>query len=396
MANKRDYYEILGVTKTATPDEMKKAYRKLALQYHPDRNPGDKAAEDKFKEAAEAYDVLSTPEKKAKYDQFGHAGMGANAGYGPGGMDMNDIFSHFGDIFGSAFSGQFGGGHFHQFTSGFGGGHRQQRRHVNRGTDLRIRVKLTLEEIAKGVEKKIKVQKKIACDTCRGTGAASQNAYKTCDTCRGSGHVTRVTHTFIGQMQQTSICPTCHGEGRMITDKCKKCRGQGVVEGEEIITIRIPAGVENGMQLSMPGKGNAAIHGGVNGDLIVLIEELEHPLFERVQNNLHYNQFVSITEATLGESVEVPTLDGKVRVKIDAGTQSGKLLRLRGKGLPSMNGYSTGDIIICVNIWTPQNITKEEKELLETFRNSPNFKPNPKNNKDNKGFFDRIKDYFGG
>ena len=396
MANKRDYYEILGVTKTATPDEMKKAYRKLALQYHPDRNPGDKAAEDKFKEAAEAYDVLSTPEKKAKYDQFGHAGMGANAGYGPGGMDMNDIFSHFGDIFGSAFSGQFGGGHFHQFTSGFGGGHRQQRRHVNRGTDLRIRVKLTLEEIAKGVEKKIKVQKKIACDTCSGTGAASQNAYKTCDTCRGSGHVTRVTHTFIGQMQQTSICPTCHGEGRMITDKCKKCRGQGVVEGEEIITIRIPAGVENGMQLSMPGKGNAAIHGGVNGDLIVLIEELEHPLFERVQNNLHYNQFVSITEATLGESVEVPTLDGKVRVKIDAGTQSGKLLRLRGKGLPSMNGYSTGDIIICVNIWTPQNITKEEKELLETFRNSPNFKPNPKNNKDNKGFFDRIKDYFGG
>ncbi|MDR0437775.1 MAG: molecular chaperone DnaJ [Bacteroidales bacterium] len=396
MANKRDYYEVLGVNKTATPDEMKKAYRKLALQYHPDRNPNDKAAEEKFKEAAEAYDVLSTPEKKAKYDQFGHAGMGANAGYGPGGMDMNDIFSHFGDIFGSAFGGQFGDGHFHSFTSGFGGGQRQQRRRVNRGTDLRVRVKLTLEEIAKGVEKKIKVHKKIACSECSGTGAATKDAYKTCETCKGSGHVTRVTNTIIGQMQQTSACPTCHGEGRTITQKCKKCNGHGVIEGEEIITIRIPAGVENGMQLSMPGKGNAAIHGGVNGDLIVLIEELEHPLFERAQNNLHYNQFVSITEAALGESVEVPTLDGKVRLKIDAGTQSGKLLRLRGKGLPSMNGYGTGDLIVCVNIWTPQNVTKEEKELLEKLRNSPNFKPNPKNAKNNKGFFDRVKDYFGG
>jgi molecular chaperone DnaJ len=393
MANKRDYYEVLGVSKTATPDEMKKAYRKLALQYHPDRNPGDKAAEEKFKEAAEAYDVLSTPDKKVRYDQFGHAGMGANAGYGPGGMNMDDIFSHFGSIFESAF----GGGGFHSFTSGFGGGgRRQQSRRANRGSDLRVRVKLTLEEIAKGVEKKIKVHKKIACDVCSGTGAASRDAYKTCETCRGSGHVVRVTNTFIGQMQQTSICPTCRGEGRIITQKCKKCSGQGVSEGEEVIEIRIPAGVENGMQLSMPGKGNAAVHGGMNGDLIVLVEELEHPLFERAQNNLHYNQFVSITEAALGESVEVPTLDGKVRVKIDAGTQSGKLLRLRGKGLPAMNGYGTGDIIICVNIWTPQTVTKEEKDLLEKLRNSPNFKPNPKNAKANKGFFDRIKDYFGG
>jgi molecular chaperone DnaJ len=290
----------------------------------------------------------------------------------------------------------FGGGGFHSFTSGFGGGRQQQRRRVNRGTDLRVRVKLTLEEIQKGVEKKIKVQKKIACNTCNGTGAANKNAYKTCEMCKGTGQITRVANTFIGQMQQTSICPTCHGEGKTITEKCKKCHGHGVVEGEEIITIRIPAGVENGMQLSMPGKGNAAVHGGINGDLIVLIEELEHPLFERVQSNLHYNLFVSLTEAALGESVEVPTLDGKVRLKIDAGTQSGKLLRLRGKGLPSMNGYGTGDIIVCVNIWTPQSVTKEEKELLEKLRNSPNFKPNPKNNKNQKGFFDRIKDYFGG
>ena len=390
---KRDYYEVLGVSKTATPDEMKKAYRKLALKYHPDRNPNDKAAEEKFKEAAEAYDVLSTPEKKAKYDQFGHAGMGANGGYGPGGMNMEDIFMHFGDIFGSAF----GGGRFHHFTSGFGGGgYRQQRRRVNRGSDLRVRVKLTLEEIAKGVEKKIKVHKKIACSHCSGTGAASKDAYKTCETCKGSGHVVRVTNTFIGQMQQASVCPTCHGEGNIITQKCKKCTGQGVVEGEEIIPIRIPAGIENNMHLTLGGKGNAAIHGGMNGDLVVLVEELEHPLFERVQNNLHYNQFVSITEAALGESVEVPTLEGKVRVKIDAGTQSGKLLRLRGKGLPAVNGYGTGDLIICVNIWTPQNVTKEEKDLLEKLRNSSNFKPNPQNAKTNKGFFDRIKDYFGG
>jgi len=396
MAKKRDYYDVLGVSKTATSDEMKKAYRKLALQYHPDRNPDDKAAEEKFKEAAEAYDVLSTPEKKAKYDQFGHAGMGANAGYGPGGMNMDDIFSHFGNIFEGAFGGQFGGGRFHNFTGGFGGSQQRQRKRVNRGSDLRVRVKLTLEEIAKGVEKKIKVRKKIACDTCKGTGAANPNAYKTCDTCKGSGQVTRVANTFIGQMQQTTVCPTCRGEGKIITDKCKKCSGQGVVTGEEIITIHIPAGVENGMQLSVPGKGNAAVHGGMNGDLIVLIEELEHPLFERVQHNLHYNQFVSITEAALGESVEVPTLDGKVRVKIDAGTQSGKLLRLRGKGLPSINGYGTGDLIVCVNIWTPQSVTKEEKELLEKLRNSANFKPNPKSHKKNKGFFDRIKDYFGG
>jgi len=399
MSKKRDYYEVLGVSKTATPEELKKAYRKLALKHHPDRNPGDKAAEEKFKEAAEAYDVLSTPEKKAKYDQFGHAGMGAGGyGYGANGMDMEDIFKHFGSMFEGAFGGgQFSGGRFHNFTGGFGGGHhRQQRRRTNRGSDLRVRVKLTLEEIAKGVEKKIKVNKQISCDSCKGTGAANPSAYKTCDTCKGSGYVTRIANTMLGQIQQTSVCPTCHGEGKIITEKCKKCSGNGVVNGEEIITIQIPSGVENGMQLSVPGRGNAAVRGGVNGDLIVLVEELEHPLFERVQNNLHYNLFVSITEAVLGESVEVPTLDGKVRVKIDAGTQSGKLLRLRGKGLPTMSGYGygTGDLIVCVNIWTPQNVTKDEKELLEKLRTSPNFKPNPKNNKNNKGFFDRIKDYF--
>ena len=393
---KRDYYEVLGISKTATPEEMKKAYRKLALQYHPDRNPGNKEAEEKFKEAAEAYDVLSTPDKKAKYDRFGHAGMGGDAGFGFDEMNMEDIISQ---VFNRAF-----GGHFQGFTGGFGerfsgsfssggGGRHRQSRRVNRGSDLRVRVKLTLEEIAKGVEKKIKVRKKIACNTCDGIGAATKDAYKTCDTCRGSGHVVRVTNTFIGQMQQTTVCPTCSGEGRIITQKCKTCNGYGVVEGEEVISIRIPAGVENNMQLTLGGKGNAAVHGGMNGDLIVLMEELEHPLFERAQSNLHYNQFVSMTEAVLGESIEVPTLDGKVRVKIEAGTQSGKLLRLRGKGLPSINGYGTGDLIICINVWTPKTVTKEEKELLEKLRHSPNFKPNPKAK--DKGFFDRIKDYFG-
>ncbi len=394
--SKRDYYEVLGVPKTATAEELKKAYRKLALQYHPDRNPGDKAAEEKFKEAAEAYDVLSTPDKKARYDQFGHSGMDPNGG----GFNYSDI--NMNDILQNIFERAFGSGSFHNFGgdfsggfSGFGGGGRRQQRRVNRGSDLRVRVKLTLEEIAKGVEKKIKLHKKIACDACGGTGAASKDAIKTCETCHGTGQVVHVSNTVFGQMQQTMVCPTCHGEGRIITQKCKKCHGQGVVEGDEVVTIRIPAGVENGMHISMGGKGNAAIHGGVNGDLIVLIEELEHPLFERAQNNLHYNQFVSITEAALGENVEVPTLDGKVRVKIDAGTQSGKLLRLRGKGLPSVNSYGNGDLIICVNIWTPKSLTKEEKELLEKLRNSPNFKPGAKNN-DNKGFFDRVRDYFGG
>lgn len=384
---KRDYYEVLGVNKNASPEELKKAYRKLALQYHPDRNPGDKGAEEKFKEAAEAYDILSTPEKKARYDQFGHSGMGSSGGYNTGEMNMDDIFSHFGSIFEGAF-----GGNFQSFTGGFGG--RRQQRRVNRGSDLRVRVKLTLEEIAKGVEKKIKVHKKIACDVCDGSGAATKDAYKTCDTCHGTGQVTRITHTFIGQMQQTSVCPTCGGEGKIITQKCKKCHGQGVVEGDEIISIHIPAGVENGMQLSMGGKGNAAVHGGVNGDLVVLVEELEHPLFERAQNNLHYNLFVSIADATLGETVEVPTLEGKVRTKIEPGTQSGKLMRLKGKGLPVLNGYGNGDLIICVNIWIPKSVTKEEKELLEKLRDSPNFKPNSE--KQDKGFFDRIRDYFGG
>ncbi len=385
--SKRDYYEVLGVEKNATPDEMKKAYRKLALQYHPDRNPGDAAAEEKFKEAAEAYEVLSNPDKKARYDQFGHAGMSGNGGFGGfdgGGMSMDDIFSHFGDIFGSAFGGGFGG-----FSSGFGGGNR---RTVNHGTNLRVKVKLTLEEINKGVEKKIKVNKQVACKTCSGSGAANSNATKTCETCRGTGRVTRVTQTIIGQMQTASTCPTCHGEGKIITEKCKSCNGHGVTKGEEIISIKIPAGVAEGMQLTVSGKGNAPEHGGINGDLLVLIEETPHEYFQRDHNNLHYTHYISFSDAVLGTTIEVPTLDGKARCKIDPGTQSGKLLRLKGKGLPDVQGYGRGDLIANINVWIPKHISKEEKESLETLQKSKNFTPNP-SNKD-KGFFDRMKEYF--
>ncbi|GHV72538.1 chaperone protein DnaJ [Bacteroidia bacterium] len=390
MANKRDYYEVLGVNKNATPEELKKAYRKMALQYHPDRNPGDKGAEEKFKEAAEAYDVLSSPDKKARYDQFGHAGMGggASSGYGGGGMSMDDIFSHFGNIF----SDLTGGGGFGDFFAGGSGGNGRARQHVNRGGDIRVRVKLTLEEISKGVEKKIKVSKKQACTTCHGSGAETPNDYKTCPTCRGRGYVTHIARTFIGEMQQTVVCQACGGDGKLITKKCRKCDGQGVVNGEDVITINIPAGVMDGMQLSFSGKGHAALHGGVAGNLIVLIEEIQHPFFERDNQNLHINQFISITEAIFGDKVEVPTLDGKVMVKIEPGTQSGKLLRLREKGLPVMQRHGRGDLIICINVWTPKNLSKEERAVLETIKDSPNLKP--KENSAEKGFFDHIRDFF--
>ena len=381
---KRDYYEVLGVSKSATPEEMKKAYRKLALQYHPDRNPGDKEAEEKFKEAAEAYDVLSNPDKKARYDQFGHAAFDGAAGGGAG-MNMNDIFSQFGDIF----SDLFGGGRGFSGFGGFGGG--QPRRATPRGSNLRIKVKLTLEEIDKGCEKKIKVAKYVPCKTCGGTGARN-NSYETCSHCNGSGYVTEVRRTILGQMQTQSVCPHCGGEGRIIKDKCHDCNGDGIVRGEEIITINIPAGVADGMQLSLSGKGNAAPHGGVPGDLIVLIEEIPHEDFERQDTDLYYNAFITFGQAAMGDSIEIPTLTGKVKVKIDAGTPSGKVLRLKGKGLPSVNGYGRGDLLVCINVWVPKSLSREEKEALKRLDLSPNFQPHP--SKEERGFFDRMKEMF--
>ena len=383
---KRDYYEVLGVDKNVTPDELKKAYRKLALKYHPDRNPGDKDAEEKFKEAAEAYDVLSNPDKKARYDQFGHDGLNGQGGFGAGGMNMDDIFSHFGDIFGDFF----GGGRGFSGFSGFGGGG-QRRRPVMHGSNLRIKVKLTLEEIDKGCEKKIKVNKYVACKTCGGSGARN-NSYETCPHCHGSGVVVEVKRTILGQMQTQSVCPHCGGQGQIIKDKCPNCNGEGIVRAEEIISISIPAGVQDGMQLSMTGKGNAAPHGGVPGDLIVLIEEQPHELFERQESNLYYNLFVPFSTAALGGSVEIPTLNGKVKVKVDAGTPSGKVLRLRDKGLPSVNSYGRGDLLVCINVWVPKSLTRDEKAILEQLAAAPNFQPNP--TKQERGFFDKMKDLF--
>ena len=380
---KRDYYEVLGVSKNADATEIKKAYRKLALKYHPDKNPGDKEAEEKFKEAAEAYDVLSNDDKRRRYDQFGHAGMGGagQGGFG-GGMSMDDIFSQFGDIFGS-FGGVSGFG-------GFGGGGRSARR-VNRGTNLRVKVKLNLAEIATGVEKKIKVKKYVACQHCNGTGAKDGKSYSTCSTCKGSGQVTRVQNTILGAMQTTSTCPTCEGEGKIINEKCTFCNGEGVLMSEEVITINIPAGVGEGMQLSLSGKGNAARRGGVNGDLIVLIEEEEHPELVRDGNDLLYNVFIGYPEAVLGETVEIPTIEGKVKVKIEAGTQPGKILRLRGKGLPDVNGYGKGDLLAKVNVWIPKNLSKDEKKLVEKMKEAEGFKPG---SGDKKSIFSKMKDFF--
>ena len=379
---KRDYYEVLGVPKDASADVLKKAYRKLAMKYHPDKNPGDKEAEEKFKEAAEAYDVLSNEEKRRRYDQFGHAGVGGagQGGFG-GGMSMDDIFSQFGDIFGS-----FGG--FSGF-GGFGGG--RSARRVNRGTNLRVKVKMNLQEIATGVEKKIKVKKYVACQHCNGTGAKDGKSYSTCSTCKGSGQVTRVQNTILGAMQTTSTCPTCEGEGKIINEKCTFCNGEGVLMSEEVISINIPAGVGEGMQLSLSGKGNAARRGGVNGDLIVLIEEEEHPELVRDGNDLLYNVFIGYPEAVLGETVEIPTIEGKVKVKIEAGTQPGKILRLRGKGLPDVNGYGKGDLLAKVNVWIPKNLSKDEKKLVEKMKEAEGFKPG---SGDKKSIFSKMKDFF--
>jgi molecular chaperone DnaJ len=377
---KRDYYEVLGVSKNADATEIKKAYRKLALQYHPDKNPGDKEAEEHFKEAAEAYDVLSNEEKRRRYDQFGHAGMGGAAGGQGGGMSMEDIFTHFGDIF-EGFAG----------FRGFGGGGSRGGRRVNRGTNLRVKVKLDLKEVAAGVEKRIKVKKQVACEHCKGTGAKDGTSYSNCSTCGGTGQVTRVQNTILGAMQTTSTCPTCQGEGRVINSKCTHCSGEGVVVAEDVIVLNIPAGVADGMQLSLGGKGNAARRGGVNGDLIVMIEEEEHPELMRDGNDLLYNVFVGYPEVVLGETVEIPTVEGKVKVKIEPGTQPGKILRLRGKGLPDVNGYGRGDLLAKVNVWVPKNLSKEEKKLVEKMREADGFHPNTN---DKKSFFSKMKDFF--
>ncbi len=382
--SKRDYYELLEVAKNASADEIKKAYRKMAIKYHPDKNPGDKASEEKFKEAAEAYEVLSNPEKKQRYDQYGHAGLGGNQGFGGGGhgaqgFNMEDIFSQFGDIFG----GHFGGGSF--------GGGRSGRR-VNRGSNLRVKVKLNLSEIANGVEKKIKVNKYVACKPCSGTGAQNGSAMNTCATCRGAGQITRMTQTILGAMQTASTCPSCGGEGKTITDKCTSCHGDGIVREEEVISINIPAGVAEGMQLSVGGRGNMGARGGVAGDLIVVIEETEDEFLKRDGMHLFYDHYITFVDATLGTQIEVPTVDGKAKVKIDAGTQSGKVLRLKGKGLPDVNSYSRGDILVNINVWTPQNLTKDEKKILEGLKDAENFKPHPAKNQ--KSFFERMKQYF--
>ncbi|WP_026751433.1 molecular chaperone DnaJ [Sediminibacterium sp. C3] len=386
--SKRDFYEILGVSKSATADEIKKAYRKVAMQYHPDRNPGDKAAEEKFKEAAEAYEILSDADKKAKYDRFGHAAFGPGTGggnYGGGaGMNMDDIFSQFGDIFGEDMFGSF-----------FGGGSRQRgggRQRGTRGSNLRIKLKLNYEEIAKGVTKNVKVKKHVVCTTCTGSGAKDKNSTQSCSTCGGSGQVRKVTSTFLGQMQTVSTCPSCNGEGTTITAKCGSCKGDGRVYGEETISIDIPAGVQEGMQLSMSGKGNAGERGGAPGDLIIQIEEESHEELHRDGLNVAYDLHISFPDAVFGTQVEVPTIDGRAKIKIPAGTQSGKIFRLKGKGFPEVQGYHRGDQLINVNIWTPQHLSAEEKQALEKFSTSSNFKPNP--SKGEKSFFDRVKEAF--
>jgi molecular chaperone DnaJ len=380
---KKDYYEVLGVGKSASADEIKKAYRKVAMQYHPDRNPGDKSAEEKFKEAAEAYEVLSDADKKAQYDRYGHAGLSGNGrGFSGGGMNMEDIFSQFGDVFGDDLFGSF-----------FGGGKsRTSRSRGVRGSNLRIKIKLTYDEIAKGVTKNIKVKKYISCHTCGGRGAKDKGGIQNCNTCGGTGQVRRVTNTFIGQMQTVTTCPACNGEGTTITAKCTSCRGEGRVYGEETVSIDIPAGVQEGMQLNLSGKGNAGERGGMPGDLIILVEEEPHKELQRDGMNVAYDLHISFTDAVFGTQVEVPTIDGRAKIKIPAGTQSGKIYRLKGKGFPAVNSYQKGDQLIHVNVWTPQHLTPEEKTQLEKLSHSPNFKPHP--DKTEKSFLDKMRELF--
>lgn len=369
MAEETDYYKILGVERTATADEIKRAYKKVAIKYHPDRNPGDKEAEEKFKQAAQAYDVLRDPDKRARYDQFGAAGVdgaaGGFGGFGAGGMDLNDIFRNFGDIFGGAFGG-FGG---------FGGG-RGQRQY--RGSDMRMKVRLTLEEISTGVTKKFKVRKDITCTECHGTGCASGHSPETCPTCHGQGYVIQSRRSFLGMMQTQEVCPNCHGEGTVIKHTCSHCHGEGVTSGEEIVEIKIPAGVTEGMVVNVPGKGNAAKHGGVPGDIQVLIEEEPHKDFIRDDTDLIYNLLLTVSQAALGDTIDIPTLTGKARIKIEPGTQPGTALRLRGKGLPAVQGYGvgTGDIVVNISVYIPEHLTKEERKAFEALRENDHMQPN--------------------
>jgi len=387
---KRDYYEVLGVARGASADEIKKAYRKIALQFHPDKNPGNKEAEEHFKEAAEAYDVLSNADKRAQYDRFGHAGMGSNGGGyggGPGGMRMEDIFQNFGDVFGDDMFGSF-----------FGGGRQGGSRRGSRGANLRVKLKMNFSEIANGANKKIKVKKHVSCQTCGGSGAKDKSSVQTCGTCGGSGQVRRVTNTFLGQMQTVTTCPTCNGEGVSITAKCGSCKGEGRVYGEETLSLDIPPGVQDGMQLSMSGKGNAGERGGAPGDLLILVEEEKHPHLKRQDLDVIYYLHVSFPDAVLGTQVEVPTIDGKAKIKLPPGTQSGKVFRLKGKGFPAFQSYEKGDELVEVNVWSPQNLSNEEKDMLEKLKDSANFKPGPeaKEMKEERSFFDKIKDAFGG
>lgn len=382
--SKRDYYEILGVSKSSSADEIKKAYRKVAMQFHPDRNPGDKEAEEKFKEAAEAYEVLSDQDKRAQYDRFGHAGVNGRGGGGAHGMNMDDIFSNFGDIFGDDIFGSF-----------FGGGGRQRsggRARGTRGSNLRIKLKMNYEEIAKGANKTVKVKKYTTCSSCTGSGAKDKNSIQNCGTCNGTGQVRKVTNTFLGQMQTVGTCPTCNGEGSTITSKCTSCKGEGRVYTEETINIDIPAGVQDGMQLSLSGKGNAGERGGAPGDLIVLIEEEAHPELQRDNLNVIYDMHISFTDAVFGANPEVPTIDGRAKIKIPAGTQSGKIFRLKGKGFPAINSYEKGDQLIHVNVWTPQTLTAEEKEMMEKLKDAKNFQPQPEKNE--KSFYAKVKEMF--
>ncbi len=390
MAEKRDYYEVLGVQKGANADEIKKAYRKAAIKFHPDKNPGDTEAENKFKEAAEAYDVLSNDDKRARYDRFGHAGMGGassagggyGGGYGGGGFSMEDIFSQFGDVFGGHFS---GGG----FSSG---GYSRGGQRVNKGTDIRIKVKLSLKEIAEGVTQKVKITKQIACDKCGGTGAKDSTSYSTCHTCNGAGYVTRVENSFFGRVQTQGVCPTCGGSGKVITAKCDKCGGNGTLKGEEIIEIKIPAGVGEGMVLNVSGKGNAPVHGGINGDLHVIIEEESSAELIRDGNDLIHNLNITIPTAILGGTVEIPTVDGRAKIKIPAGTHAGKVLRLGGKGLPDVNGYGVGDILVVIDITIPDKLSSEERRTIEKLAKMPSFEK--ADSVKNQNIFERMKSFF--
>ena len=389
MAEKRDYYEVLGVDKNATVDEIKKAYRKKAIQYHPDKNPGDKEAEEKFKEAAEAYSVLSDPDKRAKYDQFGHAGLGGQAGpdFSGGFGDLNDILR---DLFGGGFGGFSGFGGFGGFGGGSGRSSQSQR--VYRGRDIRVRVKMTLEEIARGAEKEISLERNVPCQDCGGKGTRNSSDIKVCPACKGSGQVKRVVNGIFGQTVTYSTCQQCGGEGKIVTNPCRTCGGTGLVRKKETVKVNIPAGVENGMQLTIRGAGHAAKNNGVNGDLLVLIEEVENPDFRREGNNLTYTKVISVMDAMLGATVEIPCIDGTYKIKVEPGTQSGTVVRLKGKGLPAVNGYGTGDLYVRLMVWIPKKLGRSEKELFESMRNNDSFRPSP--TKEDKSFFEKLRDMF--